>query len=139
VLRAELADDEWSLIAPLLPPERGRPGRPSHDNRRVLEGIFWAVRSGARWVDVPERFGRWNSVYRRYRRWAEAGVFEALLSALAGALASERLQMIDSTVVRAHAQAGGKKATRRSAARGVGSRPSSTSAPMRKVARSTSV
>jgi transposase len=138
VLRAELADDEWLLIAPLLPPERGRPGRPSHDNRRVLEGIFWAVRSGARWVDVPERFGRWNSVYRRYRRWAEAGVFEALLSALAGALASERLQMIDSTVVRAHAQAAGKKVTRRSAARVAASRPSSTSGQTRSGVRSIS-
>lgn len=115
-MRTELADGEWLLIVPLLPPERGRPGRPSHDNRWVLEGIFWVVRSGARWVGVPPAFGRWNSVYRRYRRWAEAGVFEALLAALAGALASDRLQMIDSTVVRAHAQAAGKKATRRSAA-----------------------
>ena len=99
-MRAELADDEWSLIAPLLPPDRGRPGRPSHDNRRVLEGIFWVVRSGARWVDVPECFGRWNSVYRRYRRWAEAGVFEALLAALAGALASERLRMLPFSMLR---------------------------------------
>jgi transposase len=104
-----LSEAEWALIAPLLPAERGRVGRPSHDNRRVLNGILWTVRSGARWTDVPERYGRWNSVYRRFRRWAQAGVFEALLEALAGALAQERLQMIDSTIVRAHAHAAGAK------------------------------
>jgi transposase len=62
------------------------------------------VRSGARWIDVPERYGRWNSVYRRFRRWSQVGVFEALLETLAGALAQERLQMIDSTIVRAKAE-----------------------------------
>lgn len=140
----DLSEADWALIAPLLPPERGRVGRPSHDNRRVLNGILWTVRSGARWMDVPERYGRWNSVYRRFRRWAQAGVFEAMLEALAGALAEERVQMIDSTIVRAHAQASGAKKgmgeqrTRPSGARGVGSRPRSTSAPMQEAARSPS-
>jgi transposase len=105
----ELTETEWALIAPLLPAERGRVGRPSHDNRRVLNGILWTVRSGARWIDMPERYGRWNSVYRRFRRWAKAGVFEAIVETLAGALAEERIQMIDSTIVRAHAQAAGAK------------------------------
>jgi transposase len=105
----ELTEIEWVLIAPLLPAERGRVGRPSHDNRRVLNGILWIMRSGARWIDVPERYGRWNSVYLRFRRWAQIGVFEALLETLAGALAEERIQMIDSTIVRAHAQAAGAK------------------------------
>jgi transposase len=131
----ELSEAEWAVIAPLLPSERGRVGRPSHDNRRVLNGILWTVRSGARWVDVPERYGRWNSVYRRFRRWAQIGLFEALLETLAGALAEERLQMIDSTIVRAHAQAAGAKRgmrIRRSGGRVVGSQPRSTSALMRK-------
>jgi transposase len=55
---------------------------------------LWTVRSGARWIDVPERYGRWNSVYRRFRRWAQIGLFEALIEPLAGALAEERIQMI---------------------------------------------
>ncbi len=122
----ELSEAEWALVAPFLPAERGRVGRPSHDNRRVLNGILWVVRSGARWIDVPHRYGRWNSVYRRFRRWSQAGVFEARLEALADALAKERVQMIDSTVVRAHAQAAGSKrgmSTGRLGARGAGSRP----------------
>jgi transposase len=117
---------------------RGRVGRPSHDNRRVLNGILWTVRSGARWIDVPERYGRWNSVYRRFRRWSQTGVFEALLETLAGALAEESLQMLDSTIVRAHAQAAGAKRgerPRRSGVRAAGSRPRSTSEPMPKDAR----
>ena len=137
----ELSEREWALIAPLLPAERGRVGRPSHDNRRVLNGILWTVRSGARWIDVPERYGRWNRVYRRFRRWSQVGVFEALLETLAGALAQERVQMIDSTIVRAHAQAAGAKRgkrIRRSGAPGVGSRPRSTSALTPKDARSPS-
>ena len=131
----ELTETEWALIAPLLPSERGRVGRPSHDNRRVLNGILWTVRSGARWIDVPERYGRWNSVYRRFHRWARIGLFEALLETLAGALADERLQMIDSTIVRAHAQAAGAKRgtrIRRLAAPVAGSRPRSTSGLMPK-------
>ena len=134
----ELSEAEWALIAPLLPAERGRVGRPSHDNRRVLNGILWTVRSGARWIDVPELYGRWNSVYRRFRRWSQTGVFEALLETLAGALAEERLQMLDSTIVRAHAQAAGAKRgkrIRRSGAHGAGSRPRSTCGPMPKDAR----
>lgn len=141
--RDDLTEAEWALIAPLLPPERGRVGRPSHDNRRVVNGIFWTVRSGARWVDVPERYGRWNSVYRRFRRWAQAGVFEVVLETLAGVLADERIQMVDSTIVRAHAQASGAKRgaqrrTKRLGARAAGSRLRSTSAPTPRAARSPS-
>ena len=77
-MRAELTDSEWALMGPLLPPERGCPGRPSHDNRRVLDGILWVIRSGARWIDVPRRSGQWNSVYRRFHRWSQAGVFDHL-------------------------------------------------------------
>jgi transposase len=54
----------WALIAPFLPPERGRACRPSLDNRRVLEGIVWIARTGAPWRDLPERFGKWNTVWR---------------------------------------------------------------------------
>lgn len=61
----DLTDAEWELIGPLLPRERGRPGRPGHDNRPLLDGILWRAREGARWRAVPERYGRWNTVRRR--------------------------------------------------------------------------
>jgi transposase len=54
----------WALIAPFLPPERGRACRPLLDNRRVLEGIVWIARTGSPWRDLPERFGKWNTVWR---------------------------------------------------------------------------
>jgi len=76
----ELSEAEWALVAPHLPAECGRVGRPSHDNRRVLNGILWVVRSGARWIDVPERYVRWNSVYHRCRRWSQAGVLRPSLA-----------------------------------------------------------
>ena len=108
----DLIDDAtWELIVPFLPPERGRRGRPSIDNRLVLEGIFWIARTGAPWRDLPERFGNWNSVWRRFARWRDAGLFEAILEALATSGAGDpTLQMIDSTIVRAHQHsAGGSK------------------------------
>jgi len=64
--RYERTDQEWEQIASLLPPEKtGKPGRPSKDNRTMLNGMVWIARSGAPWRDLPERYGVWNSVYSR--------------------------------------------------------------------------
>jgi transposase len=132
----DVTDAEWELVAPLLSMERGRPG---HENRRHLDGILWRAREGARWRAIPERYGKWNTVWRRFARWRDLGVFEAVLAALAGSgAAEERLQMIDATVVRAHqhaAGARGARTARRSAARAGASRPSSTSAATRTACR----
>lgn len=62
--RYELTDQEWEQIALLLPPENtGKPGRPSKDNRLMLNAMIWLARSGAAWRDLPERYGPWTSVY----------------------------------------------------------------------------
>lgn len=74
----DLTDFEWSVIAPLLPPERGREGRPAHDNRVVVNGILWRLRTGAPWREMPKRYGKWNSVYRRYDRWSKASKWGAV-------------------------------------------------------------
>jgi transposase len=128
----DLTDAEWELVGPLLSPERRRPGRPGHDNRRILDGILWRAREGARWRAVPKRYGKWNSVWRRFARWRDLGVFEAVFAALAkSGAAEERVQMLDSTVIRAHQHAAGAKGGRtakRWAARAGASRPSSTCA-----------
>ena len=138
----DLTDAEWGLVGPLLPKERGWPGRPGHDNRRILDGILWRAREGARWRAVPERYGKWNTVWRRFARWRDLGVFEALFAAFAGSGAGEeRLQMVDSTVVRAHQHAAGARGggtARPWGARAAASPPSSTCAATRTACRSRS-
>jgi transposase len=129
--RVGVSDEEWALIGPLLPPEQGRGCRPAGDNRRYFEGMMWMARSGAQWRLLPDEYGKWNSVFRRYRRWVETGVFDALLETLAEMVARDTsADMIDSTVVRAHHCAAGlKRGIRRprgSAGRAAASAPSST-------------
>lgn len=72
-------DWEWQIIAPLLPAERGRRSRPCCDNRRYFNGMLYVLRSGCPWRDMDQRYGKWNSVYVRFRRWAEAGLWDSLL------------------------------------------------------------
>ena len=78
-------------------------GRKPTNHRLVLDGIFWIARTGSAWRDLPEEFGKWSSVYRQFRRWTLAGLWEQIMGALnqSGAV-PDALQMIDSTVIRAH-------------------------------------
>jgi transposase len=108
--RIGVSDDEWELVMPLLPPERGRGCRPAQDNRRYFEGMMWIARTGAQWRHLPDEYGKWNSVFRRYRRWVTTGVFDAVLETLAELAGRDTAaDMIDSTVVRAHHCAVGLK------------------------------
>lgn len=112
--RHELTDEQWRRLAPLLPPEQPARGRPNHDHRRLLNGILWRLRSGALWRDLPERYGPWETVYSRFRRWQMAGVWDRILTVLqaegdaAGAL-DWSLHFVDGSVVRAHQHAAGQK------------------------------
>ena len=76
MIRTVLTDAQWERIAPLLPGKKGDPGRSGDDNRRSLEGILWIVRTGAPWRDLPDVFGNWFTVWKRFRRWALKGVLE---------------------------------------------------------------
>ena len=112
--RHELTDEEWALLAPLLPPAKPKTGRPSKDHRQIVNGILWRLGTGAPWRDLPERFGPWQSVYTRFRRWRLAGVWDrALAAAQRRADAAGRvdwaLHFVDGTVVRAHQHAAGAK------------------------------
>ncbi len=109
--RGDLSEVEWRILKILLPVERepgkrGR-GRPPEDNRNVINGILWRLRTGAPWRDVPEKYGNWNSIYRRFRRWSACGVWESVAIALAETMAESGHYNIDSTTVRAHVSAAG--------------------------------
>lgn len=108
--RGDLTDEEWAVLEGLLPSERGRKARPAHDNRRFLNGMLHVLRVGCPWRDMPERYGKWNSVYVRFRRWAEQGVWDAMLATLVEfGLTDDWQHMIDSTTVRGHVSAAGAK------------------------------
>ena len=108
--RYELTDFEWRVIEPLLP---NKPrGVPRVDDRRVLNGIFWILRSGSPWRDLPERYGPCTTCYNRFRRWTKAGVWDRLMDAITDAYGGD-VRMIDGTSVRVHHSAATlKKATR---------------------------
>ena len=129
-----MLDEEWRFFEHFIQAVRAPNGRKPTDHRLVLDGIFWIARTGAPWRDLPEEFGKWSSVYRQFRRWTLAGLWEEIMEALnhSGAV-PDALQMIDSTVIRAHHQAAGAKGGLRDrvlAAQEVASRPRSTSVSM---------
>ena len=101
-----LRDDQWERLQAFVPGGRKGKRGPRTDNRRFLNALLWMARSGGRWRDLPERLGDYETVKRRYYRWIEMGVLDAILAALSREADLEWL-MIDSTIVRAHQQAAG--------------------------------
>jgi transposase len=102
--RYELTAAQWKRIEPLLPGKVGDPGRSAADNRLFVNGVLWVLRSGAHWCDLPERYGPWKSLHKRFSRWSKAGVWERVFKALIDDPKNEYL-MLDTTLVRAHQQA----------------------------------
>ena len=129
-----MSDEEWAFFERFILVVRAPNGRKPNNHRLVLDGIFWIARTGAPWRDLPEEFGKWSSVYRQFRRWTLAGLWEDIMDALNQSRAvPDALQMIDSTVIRAHHQAAGAKGGLRDrvlAAQEVASRPKSISSSM---------
>ena len=110
--RHELTDEQWELIAPLIPERKARTGRPPKDPRLMWNGILWILRTGAPWRDLPERFGPWQTVYDHFSRWRREGVFDRILKALQIKLDREghidwSLWSIDGTSIRAARAAAG--------------------------------
>jgi putative transposase len=104
VKRYELSDDQWVRIAPMLPGKVTDPGRTAGDNRLFVNGCLWILRSGAHWRDLPERYGKWKTLHKRFTRWAKAGVWDEVFASLIKDRDNQYL-MLDSTLVRAHQQA----------------------------------
>lgn len=99
--RYELTDEQWARISTLLPSERGRKARPAKDNRLMVNGIVWVLRTGAPWRDLPPHYGPWQSVYTRFSRWSRQRVWDRVLEELAKD-ADSIAYMVDATIVRVH-------------------------------------
>jgi transposase len=126
-----LSDDQWRQIAPHLPSDVR--GKDRVDDRRVISGILHVLRSGCRWKDCPSEYGPPTTIYNRFVRWAERGVWERLFRELAARGRSGETQMIDSTHVKAHRSASGGKGgsrNKRLAARAAGATRKSTQSQM---------
>lgn len=122
--RLLMEDTEWAFFKPFITGILGRGGRPASNHRQVLDGIFRIARTGAQWRDLPSEFGKWSCVYRQFRRWTLAGLWDLIIDTLNESEAMpDQVQMIhwldgvceqtprsDSTVIHAHHQTAGAKA-----------------------------
>jgi transposase len=99
--RDELTERGWARLAPLLPQGRRRGGQ-WRDHRQVINGVLWKIRTGARWADIPARYGPHQTCYDRFRRWCADGTWDRLLAALQRAGPVDPTVSVDSTVIRAH-------------------------------------
>jgi transposase len=108
LVRLLLTDAQWERIAPLLPGKEGDPGRSAADNRLFIEAVLWIVRAGTPWRDLPETFGKWGSVWKRFRRWALRGEFKRIFAALSDDPDFE-YALIDGTIVKVHRHGAGAK------------------------------
>jgi len=117
--RGDLTNKQWEQLEPVLPPQKPHTGRPALDHRQVMNGVLWVLRTGAPWRDMPERYGKWTTVYSRFQRWRKQGVWDRILSELQTMKSRDKqidweIHMIDGSVVRAHQHAAGaKKAVRK--------------------------
>ncbi len=112
IKRYELSEAQWVRIAPLLPGKAGDPGRSGADNRLFVNGVLWVLRSGAHWRDLPEHYGKYKTLHKRFSRWTKAGIWERVFASLIKDRDNKYL-MLDTTLVRAHQQAAtGKGGTR---------------------------
>jgi len=131
--RHAISDADWDRIKGLLPGQPGQHGGVAEDNRRFIDAVLYVARTGIPWEDLPERFGNWNSQWRRFDRWAAKGRWDPILAALRDP--DLDVLILDSTAVRAHLSAAGAKkngtgpagrTSRRWAGAGAGSGPRST-------------
>ena len=108
MVRFCLTDAQWAKMAPHCLGKGGDPGRSGRDNRLFVEAVLWIARTGSPWRDLPEDFGNWNTVFRRFRDWVEADVFKWLFYAMSDDPGLE-YAMIDGTIVKVHRHGQGSK------------------------------
>ena len=106
--RHDISDAAWELIAPHLPGQAGQWGGVAKDNREFINAVFWILRTGAPWRDLPPDYGKWNTIQRRFCRWRDKGVWARLLELLIDEPDFEWL-MIDASHIKVHLHAAGAK------------------------------
>ena len=104
-MRFDLDDDEWALLEPLMP--QNRKGARA-DDRKIMNAIFYVLRTGMPWCDLPERYGPYTTAYNRFNRWSRRGIWKRIFDTLASK-SRDSLYLIDSTIVKAHRAASGAK------------------------------
>jgi transposase len=108
MVRLVLSDAQWAKMAPQCRGKRGDQGRPGANNRLFVEAVLWIARTGAPWRDLPAELGNWKSVFKRFRAWVKAGVFQRLFDAVTDEPDME-YAMVDATIVHVHRHAHGAK------------------------------
>ena len=106
--RRALNDRQWALMAPHCLGKPGDAGRRGADNRLFVEAVLWIVRTGSPWRDLPAEFGKWNTVFKRFRDWVKADVFQKLFEAVSQEPDME-YAMVDATIVKVHRHGQGAK------------------------------
>ena len=104
-MRFDLSDEEWALLEPLMPSSR-KSGRV--DDRRIMNAIFYVLRTGMPWRDLPEQYGPYTTAYNRFNRWSRRGIWKRIFDTLASK-SRDNLYLIDSTIVKTHRSASGAK------------------------------
>ena len=104
-MRFDLSDEEWAVLGPLMPSSRKSARK---DDRKVMNAIFYVLRTGMPWRDLPERYGPYTTAYNRFNRWSRRGIWKRMFDALASK-SRDSLYLIDSTIVKAHRAASGAK------------------------------
>lgn len=108
IVRLVLRDDQWSKMEPHCLGKPSDPGRSGTDNRLFVEAVLWIARTGSPWRDLPPTFGKWNTIFKRFRDWVEADVFKTLFEAVSDDPDME-CAMIDGTIVKVHRHGQGSK------------------------------
>lgn len=106
--RHDIGDKVWKLLEPLLPGQKGHWGRVAKDNRTFINAVFWILRTGVPWRDLPPEYGKWNSIYQRFRRWRDNRTWEKILEVLVNEPDFEWL-IIDASHCKVHPHAAGAK------------------------------
>src|SRR5262245_62210464 len=114
-MRFDLSDEEWALLVLLLPKNRKNA---RVDDRRILNAIFYVLRTGMPWRDLPERYGPYTTAYNRFNRWSRRGIWKRIVDELASK-SRDSLYLIDSTIVKAHRSASGANGGEKNQAIGI--------------------